>query len=205
MSTHSFKLSLKVYPLGFGLLPLVLTGCISGGAEKSVVRNVPDHEEAYAETLRRLSRTTTLYDNFETRFSISTTYLSPDFYAKMNERHKEIYQTSDEALSQDATKLGFFVTFYSSSSDRMRLDLPEEWNISLKVGKSVEGIRPLFIKKIREKAKFKLFFPAIHSWSREFLILFDQAPLSLSDKLVEEQSLELTIAGTQGQALLKWP
>jgi hypothetical protein len=87
----------------------------------------------------------------------------------------------------------------------MRLDLPDEWNITLKVGEDSTGIRPLFIKKVREKAKFKLFFPSIHSWSREFIILFDQAPISLSEKLVEEQSLELTIAGTQGQAVFRWP
>lgn len=200
-------MKVKIFYTAFSLalLNLGTSSCISSDANKAEVKNVPEPNSSYSETLEKMTRNTTLYDHFETRFSVSITYLSPDFYSKMNDRHQEVFLTQDEALSQNSTKLGFFVTIYTADSERMRLDLPDEWNISLKTKESEEPVRPLIVKKIREKAKFKLFFPSIHNWSKEFLILFDQPPPSLSEKLVDSQVLQLTIAGTQGQARLSWP
>ncbi len=141
-----------------GLALWLCSGCAGlrlPPSKESMNKSMQEDDKYYASYLR-YNRTHTVYDNFETEFSISTTLLAPDFRAAFSERYREVFGGDRPFLEESNEKLGFFVTIYQPKQNKNELDKEGIWNISAQL--SGQTFKPILIKNLSEKARWKLFF-----------------------------------------------
>lgn len=184
-------------------LTMGLCSCVTS-MEDDINLNATAHEDDdYAESLNKWTKSRTVIKNFETRYRITATYLSPDFRSSFARRFKEIYLNEDMKLAEADKKAGFFVSLYIPNEDSDDLSNNNHWTVVLKTANG--DLRPQIIKKVRDKTRWNPFFSGIDEWSSEFLVVFDTPSMDpKSPDLVASSDLSLVVANADAQVLLEW-
>lgn len=197
-------MSLKIPALTFLIMFSVLAtgGCVQTISKDVDLNDGPQDDSGYIKAYDLVSRDVKVVDNFETKFHLTATYLSPDFRAAFARRFEKLFDAPQPFLEEATNKAGFFVTIFSPDRDGYDLTNDQLWTIQLKTAERAH--KPVLIKKLDKKHRWTPFFPAVHSWSEEFLILFDTPSVSLDEKLVNKNNLSLHFANADAKVQLKW-
>lgn len=185
------------------LLGTSFSGCVQT-LSKSVEYNSPiDQDRKYYDILMRYTRDTKVFRNFETIYTVSATYLSPEFRALLAQRYEELFEQPQPVLEEATSKAGFFVSIYGPDRDTVDLTNNHLWSIFLQV--KDQTIKPILVKRLSDKERWRPFFESIHPWSHEFLVLFDTASITPNDpSMVDKTSLTLTFASSDAKVHFNW-
>lgn len=159
-------------------------------------------DDAYYKALDESTRTSTVYDDFENKFSIEATYLSPEFRQAFSNRLKSLYLQESPSLGEANNKAGFFVTIHSPDDEDMNISDTQLWTILLK--SSSEPMSPVLVKRLSKKKRWTPFFN-VNKWTNEYLVLFDTPSISISGaEMVKERQLNLTFAHSAAKVEFVW-
>jgi hypothetical protein len=182
------------------LLLLSISGCVTGNVN---VHESPSEDSEYYEILEDSTKDETVYKNFETRFTVKATYLSPKFRTAFSKRLEKVFMQGSLKFDHERTKAGFFISIYSPDSDRMDLHNDQHWTVLL--GSDQGDLKPVLIKKLNDKERWRAFFDGISHWTTEYLVVFDAPNVTPnSPDLVEKTSIKLTFANADGKVKLTW-
>jgi hypothetical protein len=144
-----------------------------------------------------------LIRNFGLEFRIHATYLYPEFRSQLAKRLKELYVQDAGAFADADGKSGFFITVFASERDSADLGNTNHWSILLE---TKEGpVRPVLVRKISDKQRWRNFFENVTPWSVEYLVVFDTPAANPgAENLVEKPHAKLVIAHAEGKVVLDW-
>ncbi len=182
------------------LLALSANACVTGNVN---VHESPSEDNEYYDVFESSTKNETVYKNFETRFKVQATYLSPEFRTAFKKRLESVFMQGALKFGHERTKAGFFVSVFTPDSDRMNLSNDQHWTILLA---SPDGdLKPVLIKKLNDKERWRAFFDGISHWTTEYLVVFDAPNVTPnSPDLVEKSSIKLTFANADGKVNLIW-
>lgn len=187
------------------ILPFSLSvGCISSidpGFETSeIIYSDRDYYEKYEDATRGGD----LILNFEVLYKIHATYLSPEFRNALVKRTQKLYlEDTGGAFQEASSKAGFIVTVYGLERDSVDLSNASHWTLLFE---SKEGpVKPVLVKKINDKIRWRNFFASISPWTADYLVVFDRAAINPSAKnLVEKPMTRLVLANGDGKIQMDW-
>lgn len=155
-------------------LGLTQSGCItSSDPEVSYPLDARDDQD-FAPILKQNSAHFDVIKNFETKYQVHITYLTPAFREAMARRYERIFNEPLTQVAEASQKTGFFISLFTGNRDLIDLDNKDIWTIKLEVGAS--KLDPSRIERLRPKERWSPFFPEINQWSQEYLVLFDTPP-----------------------------
>ncbi len=160
--------------LSLCLLLSCMTACITSSQGVQHPSH-PKDDTAYWPIHEQATLSFEVVRNFETRYQVQVTHLSPAFRAAAAERYRAIFNEQKGVFETAADSVGFFVSIYSAQNNLADLQNQDLWNIVLQVNEG--SLRPTKIQTVEPKELWSAFFPTINPWSREFLILFALPPL----------------------------
>jgi hypothetical protein len=172
---------MKILPAVFWAI--VLVSCSAQGIKKdlSEVGAIPKETSKYYDVLKANSKTGKIYDQFETKAIIRTTYFSSKFLkAYLNERksyHNESqygqFAEREETVNQKNIK--FFVGFYTPNPDYTELEkISSMWQIYVEKPDGTK-LLPLSVKKINEPYPLlNHFFSELDTWSTPYSVVFSK-------------------------------
>ncbi len=194
------KLTYLAGALWLSLLPL--TGCLHSYESGVDLNETPADDSKYLKHLTRDSRDMKIIENFEMRYTITVTYLSPEFRAAFSDRYKSLFNEGTPFLEEANSKAGFFVTMFSPMRQGYDLTDDQLWSIQLK---NKEGnLKPTLVKRLYTKERWQPFFKDVSYWSQEYLVLFDTPSVSTSEKLMNKNTLTLNIANADAKVSMDW-
>lgn len=160
-----------------------------------------DHE--YSTALSQATTRAKVYNDFENKFQITATYLSPEFRAALAKRYEMLYKEPQPLLEEATAKAGFFVSVYSTTKELNNLTDQGLWNIYLHADK--DTLKPAVIRKLSDKERWRPFFNSINVWSNEYLLIFDTPSRTPnSPNMVEKNTIHLTFANADATVSLSW-
>lgn len=183
------------------LVSIFYLGCSHSGSHTSLNQD-PVDDAAYIQDYEKATRDQQVIVNFESRYTITATHLSPEFRRAFGERYQRIYETPQPFLEETTTRVGFFVTFFGNDRDANDLTNDQLWSVQLVAGD--RRLKPILIKRLDHKARWRPFFLAVNNWTQEFLVLFDLPSMSMDEKLVNKPRLSLNIANADARVRLDW-
>lgn len=196
---------MKLLKFALSSVILVISGCFTSHSAMEI-QNQPEVAEDlnYRIALENATRSANIYENFETKVIIHTTFLSHSFRQEFKNRLKTLYSQSTDQLDEAIDQSGFFVSIFTPDDKESDLDRPHLWAIYLQNGNT--RIFPKLIKLLPEKKRWSPFFPYVHKWSKEFLILFSLSPDSImSDaKLLQNELTSLTFSSSEIKMTIPW-
>lgn len=191
------------YLVLLGLMHLV--GCVSSSDKKIELNESPEDDKVYFKALEKATRSADVYHNFETEYKVKATLFSADFKAALRERHKNILLLDSSAFEETSNKLGFLISIFAPETSTIELDNKSHWTIVSSSGNS-QNLKPIMLRKIDDKTRWKNYFHYINKWTHEWLVVFD-APTVQSpseQQLVEAQKTTLTLATGTAKMTLNW-
>ena len=157
----------------------------------------------YAKAHQEFTRSNEIYRDFESRFRMTATYLSPEFRGAFSKRLKELFTQDHPSLDEAGQNAGFFVSIQSPDENEIDLNDVHLWTIFMELNS--ERHNPILIKRVYQKERWIPFFSAISKWSREYLIVFDAASISPnSPRMVGKESVHLTFANSDAKVRMIW-
>ena len=183
---------------------LAAAACTTDSTQTKISENLSfSEDENYREEYRKATKHAEVYINFETRFIVSATHLSPQFSTALASRTKELFGNVPFSLDKATGKTGFFVSVFSPEPDKLDLADSQLWNIEYKQADTVH--KPLAVKKIRDKIKWRVFFPEINTWTVEYLVIFDSPAVSPNlDQMVAKDTFRLFLANSDAKVKMTW-
>ena len=180
-----------------------LPGCISSVESDVDVTDSPKEDHDYSRALEKATQERTVFKDFETRYRVTATYLSPEFRAAFGQRLERVYKKGEAHFEEANQKAGFFVSIHSPDEDRTDLANPLHWTVLLD---SKDGpLKPVLVKRLNDKERWRAFFDGVTSWTTEYLIVFDAPSINAnSPDLVEKTNVGLTFANADAQVNLVW-
>ena len=182
-----------------------LWGCSSTQPIVQIEQHLEAHQdEAYSEQLDHSSRSAKVYIDFETKFIIYTTFLSPDFQSQMGRRLKELFSQKAIDFQPTSAEHAFLVSVFSPDEDVSRLNNTDLWTILMK-GDAFERA-PKSIRELEDKHRWTPLFPYIHKWSREYLLVFEGSSETPTDDaaLIEPDRLSLVFSNADARVSMTW-
>jgi hypothetical protein len=177
------------------------SACVNDAAVE--LNDTITEDTEYTSVHQEFTRGAEIYRDFESRFRITATYLSPKFRGAFSKRLKELFTQEHPSLDEAAQNAGFFVTIQSPDENEIDLNDPHLWTIFMDVGNVRQN--PILIKRIQQKERWNPFFSSISKWSREYLIIFDTASIAPnSPDMVEKSSVQLTFANSDAKVKMNW-
>lgn len=159
-------------------------------------------DDSYFQTYAKNTRSQKIYDNFENKFSIEATYLSPEFRVAFSERLKRLYLQDNPSLGEANDKAGFFVVIHSPDDEDMNLGDTHLWSILLSSSNPQQS--PVLVKRLGQKKRWEPFFN-VNKWTKEYLILFDTPSISTGNSdFVEKRLLNLVFAHSTAKVEFSW-
>lgn len=187
------------------LLPIVVAGCVTGNAAKTKVEMLPtiEQDDAYEKVLRKSSRSTTVTRDFETKYTIEATYLSPDFRSALARRAERFTKNKMQFLEESSGKSAFFVTLFSPDARVDDLSDQNHWTIQLI--SSEKPLRPAFIRRLADKDRWQNFFPGVNRWSVEYMVVFD-VPSRATDspEMAAANQLQVQFTNPDADVTMTW-
>lgn len=179
-------------------------GCITS-MDKGVEEHARPHEDgAYYKKYQSATRGGDVISTFDILYRIHATYLSPEFRSALVERLGKIYLEDAGAAFQEASaKAGFIVTVYGLDRDTVDLSNTNHWTILFE---NKDGpVKPILVKKIGDKVRWRNFFETISPWTQDYLVVFDKTAVNPNaENLVEKPITRLTLASGEGRIRMDW-
>ena len=185
------------------VLLLPMAGCVHSIESDIEVADAPEDDPAYDPILQKSTRTKSVFKDFENRYQIVTTYLSPEFRGAFSQRLTKVYMTGVGEFEEANAKAGFFVSLNAPFEDRTDLANPQQWSVLMKTPDGL--IKPVVVKKLNDKERWRAFFGSVNTWSHDYLIVFDAPGVNpASADLVEKTTINIVFANADGQVSLTW-
>ncbi len=182
------------------LMSLLFSGCIRNGVV--IEKNEPlSSDDEYLHAYHQSTRTVKVYGDFETKYTMSVTYIDKEFQKALATRIKNLLMEDVPARTEAGGKAAFFVSLYGPEDRAMDINDPQLWNMILKV--KDKEVRPSNIQRLGLKERWLSYFPAINKWTTEYLITFDAASGG-GVELVKQEPMELKIANADAKVTLEW-
>jgi len=176
------------------------TSCVTNNVD---VHSSPSEDSEYYKIYQDSTKENTVYKDFETKFKIQVTYLSPEFRTAFTKRMQSIYLNDAVSFEHERTKAGFFVTLYTPVDSHADLMNNQHWTILY--GEGDKAMKPILVKRLNDKERWRGFFDGISKWTNEYLVVFDAANVTPhSPALVQENPTILTFANADGRVKLTW-
>lgn len=184
-------------------LMTALPGCITSVENDVDVMSSPKEDHPYAEALDKATQEATVFKDFESRYRVTATYLSPEFRGAFAARMEKVYRKGEVHFEEAAQKAGFFVSIHAPDEDRIDLANSLHWTVLLA---SKDGpLKPVLVKRLNDKERWRAFFPSVTEWTTEYLVVFDAPSINAnSPDLVEKTNVGLTFANADAQVNLVW-
>ena len=183
-----------------------VTGCVTATETDVTTQPAPAEDPDYGPVLAKSTQARTIFKDFETRYMVSATYLSPEFRAAFARRLAKVYLQDRSAMFEEANaKAGFFVSIETPSDieDKGDLSNPQHWTVLL--GDKQQPIKPILVKRLNDKERWRAFFPAVSPWTYDYLVVFDAPSVDPhSAELVEKTGVTLTFANADAKVELSW-
>lgn len=160
-------------------------------------------DKDYYTSYQAATRGGDLIRNFGLEYRIHATYLYPEFRSSLAKRLQRLYIQDAGAFVEADSKSGFMVTIFGSDRDSTDLANTNHWTLLLE-GKD-GSTRPVLVRKITDKRRWRNFFENITPWSVEYLVVFDTpAANPNAANLVEKPHAKFVIATAEGKIALNW-
>ncbi len=188
--------------LGLIALLLTATACVHNNDLQVSKSPAPDDDSDYYPVYESFTRNVQIYVDFETRFHLTSTFLSPEFRQAYAKRYQRMFESPQPALQEASDKTGFFVTIFSPAPQTLDLEDEGLWSIILKspAGES----KPVLVRRLDNKDRWEPFFVNVNKWTREYLVLFDAPSNETSERLVAKKSINLVFANADAKVTLQW-
>jgi hypothetical protein len=184
-------------------LGLGAAGCVKSLESDVDLTPPPKDDGEYAAALAKATQARKVFKDFETRYEVSATYLSPEFRGAFTRRLERVYKKGQGEFEEAAAKAGFFVVLHAPENDRTDLTNPHHWTVQLATKDGPQ--QPILVKKLNDKERWRAFFPAVTQWTSEYLVVFDTPAVDAnSPQLVEKTGVELTFANADAKVNLAW-
>ncbi len=193
----------KFFQLGaLGSLLLMLNQCISTDIDSPEIRVELSSKTAnpsYLDIISESTRSANVYENFETIYALRATYLDSKTIETINKKGQYLESPPSRKLIDTSKSTHIFVSLYiPSRNEDKSLTKKDVWHIYSQ--QSEQKFLPKSIRKLKNKEYWKNFFPYVHQWSEEYLIIFDQESLS-----PDSQNLfEITFSHKEAKTKFKW-
>lgn len=180
------------------------SSCISSIDPGVELTKPPSEDKEYYRSYREATRGGNLIRDFGLSFKIHATYLYPGFRAQLARRLKDLYlQDAGGAFSEANSKSGFLVTLYGDERDSVDLANTNHWTVILETNEGPQ--RPILVRKITDKQRWRNFFESISPWSTDYLVVFEiPAANPGAENLVEKPRAKLVIAHGEGKITMDW-
>lgn len=188
------------------ILSFGTTSCIYSVEEDIKVTPAPADDTHYGAALKKATKSRTVFKEFETRYQVTATYLSPEFRTAFAKRIERVYIKSELNLSEASEKAGFFISIHSPEDDRVDLTNPHHWTVVMENNANSKTlIKPILIKKLHDKERWRAYFDGVTEWTSEYLVVFDFPSTDTNtSQLVNKTSISLTFANADAQVTLSW-
>lgn len=185
------------------LVAFCVVGCVHSKEADVTITESPTEDQSFDKALEKAAKTRSVFSDFETRFILTAIYISPEFRAAFSKRLEKVYKKSDVELGEIGSKAGFVVTLQVFDDTRADLTNPQHWTVLL--NREDGPVRPILIKPLADKERWRAFFPSINQWSHDFLVVFDAPGVDANTpKLVEKSPVSVTFANADAQIALTW-
>jgi len=185
-----------------GIFFLWGSGCVTSWDDSVAIHHRPEDDKEYFEAYLKATRDDKVFVNFETRYTMSITYLSPDFRQAFAKRFESLFGSPQPFLDDASSKLGFFISVFSPDDDKHDLKDEQLWHTKMMIGETV--YRPTLIKRLSKKERWRPFFSNVHNWSYEYLVLFDTPTIALSANTLKERSITLSLSNSDARIAQTW-
>lgn len=167
----------------------------------------------YARTTEAFTRTREVHDGLETRFILSSTWLSPEWIRAFSEEYANIYYLDSERRGrmigrwrgESETYERFFVALFTP--DEQTNDLEEEgtlWTLRL-VRADERDYPPVYVRKTSLRPEeVSRFFPYSGTWYRAYEVAFPKEAGEKVETAIAAPRFKLVLSGVQGRAVLVW-
>lgn len=200
--TNSARVS-RALVLGFSLiLTSFLMGCVSSPEPEVSYPLDALEDEDFAPILKKHTVHFDVIENFETKYQVHITYLTPTFREAMARRYERIFREPLTQVAEASQKTGFFISLFTGNRDLIELDNKDIWSIKLEHGSS--KLDPSRIERLRPKERWAPFFPDINQWSQEYLVLFDLPPSGAAGDAPQNPKMFLSLNSPVGSVRSAW-
>ena len=179
-----------------------LPACLSTIDSHKLQSTIPvPRDETYNKVYQESSQQFDFVQNFETKYKVTVSHLTPNLRQAIAARYERIFQEPQPLLTEASQKTAFFVTLYAKNRELTDLTDERLWSLQLRTGTTV--LKPSIIKPVKPKDRWQIFFPDINIWSNEYLVIFDQQPSSAQPDSVSAES-EFILASPEGSITTRW-
>lgn len=177
--------------------------CVSSVEPDVSVALAPKEDHGYYDVFAKATKSRAVFKDFENRWQLTATYLSPEFRAAFADRLAKVYQNAPMQFDEASSKAGFFISIQAPADEVKDLSNPHHWSILL--GPKGQSLRPVLVKRLDDKERWRAFFDTVSEWSTEYLIVFDAPSVTPNAKdLVAKTPISLTFANADAQVSLSW-
>lgn len=198
--------------LAAALAAVVLLSAGCGTRVTSLYEKVSGSKR-YERTTESFTRTREVRDGLDTRFILSSTWLSPEWVRAFSEEYANIYYLDEErrdqvigTLREEAEQYERFFVALFIPDDRAN-DLEKEatlWTLHLVRGDEVD-FKPVYVRRTNlRSAEVLRFFPYAGSWYRSYDVAFPKEAGEKVDTAPGSPRFKLVLSGVQGRAVLVW-
>ncbi len=180
------------------------TSCVSSVDPGVEVADPPHDDRDYYPKYQAATRGGDMIVKFDIHYRVHATYLSPEFRSALVKRLEKLYlQDAAGAFQEASSKAGFIVTVYGLDRDSVDLTNTNHWTLLFE---SKEGpVKPILVKKISDKIRWRNFFETMTPWTTDYLVVFDRTAVNPNaDNLVEKPMTRVTFANGIGRIQLNW-
>lgn len=189
--------------LSMSAVMTVSSACVTSVESDIQVADAPEDDEAYAAAFDKATKSRSVFKDFEKRYHVTTTYLSPEFRSAFSERLNRVYKTGAGEFEEANAKAGFFVSLNAPFEERTDLANPQHWSVLMKTDSGL--IKPVLIKKLSDKERWRAFFSTVNTWTQEYLVVFDAPGVNPgAAELVEKTTINIVFANADGEVNLTW-
>jgi hypothetical protein len=187
----------------------VIIGCLNISCASSMDKGIKATDPIYSDSgyynqYMSATRGGDLIMRFDVKYRIHATYLSPEFRTSLIKRVNNLYlEDAGESFKEATSKAGFIVTAYGQDRETVDLNNPNHWTLLFE---SKEGpVKPVLVKKISDKIRWRNFFETMTPWTTDYLVVFDRVAVNPgAANLVETPITKLTMATGEGKIQLEW-
>ena len=178
--------------------------CVSSMDPGIEASDPPYADNEYYDKYQAATKGGDLIVKFDVKYRLHATYLSPEFRAALVKRVEKLYMhDAGSAFQEASSKAGFIVTAYGLERETVDLANTNHWTLLFD---TKEGpVKPVLVKKISDKIRWRNFFETMSPWTTDYLVVFDRAAVNPdAANLVEKPKTRLTLATGEGKVQMDW-
>ena len=148
-------------------------------------------DSSYYTALKQVTRQASVSHEFDSKFKIYATYISPEFRQALSDRYKRLYDKEVPMFPEEG--VSFLVSVYTNDTSKTSLDDKKIWSLFLE--QNSNRIDEYTISTISDKNRVYPFFDYVNKWSKEYVLNFHAEPGT---------GMNLLIANSDGKVKFSW-